>query len=79
MQKIDVILTDGTTLTGVELSDNIHGDKVLLSCDGQRLPIDRAMIVTFSKSAYFDELEADELADLEKLGDLSRLLMRQSV
>jgi len=75
------ILSDGSQITGTEISKNIHGDEIILSSDGQEIPINMYLCTSYLAEAdpiVFDELSPSEAAELEKMVSLSNLLMRQA-
>lgn len=75
------ILNDGSQVTGVEVSQNIHGDEIILASDGREIPINLFSCVSYFEevdSPGFDELTPLEAAELEKLESLSTLLTRQA-
>jgi len=83
MKKLmTAILNDGSQITGEEIFSSIHGDKVLLACDGQEISIQ-----THSCLAYFEEtspcvyavLSETESYELNKLENLSSLLKHQAI
>ena len=75
------ILTDGSQITGAELSNNPSSDELILINDGYETPINKALCAFYFEAvdpAGFDELTLLEAAELEKLENLSCLLMREA-
>lgn len=75
------ILTDGSQVTGAEVSQNIHGNEIILASDGHEIPIDMFLCVSYFEEADpigFDELTPIEAAELERLENLSALLTHQA-
>lgn len=75
------ILTDGSQITGAELSNNMRSDEIILINDGCETPISMSLCVSYFEAvdpSGFDELTLLEATELEKLENLPCLLMRES-
>jgi len=80
-QLMTAILNDGSQITGTEISKNIHGDEIVLSSDGQEIPINMFLCTAYyaeTDPTAFDELSPSEAAELEKMVSLSSLLTYQA-
>ena len=74
-------LSDGSQITGAEVSQTIHADKVVLVNDDQEVSIDLSLCVSYEKAidpVYFDELTPIEAVEIEKLTNLSSFLIHQA-
>ena len=75
------ILNDGSQVTGTEIAQTIHGDKVILANDDQEISIDLSLCMSYEKAIEptgFDELTPVEAAEIEKLTSLSFFLIHQA-
>jgi len=75
------ILNDGSQITGAEIAQTIHVDKVILANDDQEVLIDLSLCVSYEKAIKpigFDELTPGEAAEIEKLTNLSSFLIHQA-
>jgi hypothetical protein len=75
------ILNDGSQITGTEIAQTIHGDKVILANDDQEVSIDLSLCMSYEKAIEptgFDELTPVEAAEIEKLISLSSFLIHQA-
>ena len=75
------IMNDGSQVTGVEVSNSIHGDEIILASDGQEIPINLYLCSSYAEAVEpfgFDELTRIESTELEKLENLSMLLTHQA-
>ena len=75
------ILNDGSQITGAEIAQTMHADKVILANDEQEVSIDLSLCISYEKAidpVYFDELTPIEAAEIEKLTNLSSFLIHQA-
>jgi uncharacterized alkaline shock family protein YloU len=75
------ILNDGSQITGSEIAQTMHADKVILANDEQEVSIDLSLCISYEKAidpVYFDELTPIEAAEIEKLTNLSSFLIHQA-
>lgn len=80
-ELMTAVLTDGSQITGIEIAQSIHGDEIVLANDGQEIPINMALCVSYTKEidpVGFDELTPIEAAEIEKLTNLSLFLTHQA-
>ncbi len=74
------LLNDGSQVTGIEVSRSIHEDEVILSCDGETIPINLLFCFSYYEETdppYFDELTQSENEELD-MCDLPNLLTNQA-
>lgn len=75
------ILNDGSQITGTEVAQTIHADKVILANDEQEVSIDLSLCVSYEQATDpigFDELTPIESAEIERLINLSSFLIHQA-
>jgi len=81
LELMTATLIDGSQVTGVEITQSIHGDEVVLFNDGQQMTIKMYDCVSYAKAdelLEFDELTAAESIEIEKLINLSSFLIHQA-
>lgn len=73
------LLNDGSQITGVEVSRSMHDDEVILSCDGEQIPVNLLYCFSYYEETdpQFDELTQAESEELD-MCDLSSLLVNQA-
>lgn len=75
------VLSDGSQVTGAEISQNIYGDEVTLMNDDQEIIINIHSCISYSNAidpAGFDDLTPAEADEIDKLNNLSSLLTHQA-
>ena len=66
------LLNDGSQITGEEVSSTIHGDEVVLSCDGCEVEINMLFCI-----AYYEE--TDPVIDAPVSAELPEFLKHQAI